>query len=1114
MLRNSLFIALALIIFACKENTESKSNYQTNTDNTEEESPLFEKVDLAHSGLEFSNSLQHDVGSMENLFDYDYFYNGAGVGLEDLNNDGLLDVFFCGNQVANRLFLNEGNMKFRDVSDQAGISSNKGWSTGVTFVDIDGNGWMDIYVTQGGPRRAEDRKNSLYINQKDGTFTEEAESYGLADTGIGTQSAFFDFDNDGDLDCVVMNENELYGIDPINLFRILKENPELQTVNSSHLYRNDGGKYTDVTVQAGIQRPIFGLGLSVTDINRDGWLDIYIASDYFIPDALFINNKNGSFTDKIKDYTQQISYYGMGIDIADINNDNLQDIFVLDMASSDHVRSKTLMASMSTGRFDYLVNKADFQHQYMYNSLQLNLGNNQFNNIAQLSEMANTDWSWAVILSDFDHDEYKDAFITNGYRRYALDNDLQRSVFEAKQKYRGRVPLEVKNQLYNEMPSEKLGNILYRNNGGLEFKNVAPGWGIGDLSFSNGAATGDLDNDGDLDMVVNNMDDNAFLYKNLAVDQNRGNYLGVALEGSHSEPFATVEVFYGENQQMVEVRRVRGYMSSLEDKAHFGLGKTSKLDSVKVTWLGGKSETIADVSANKTIVFNERNATASDELKTNNSHTLFAPASQRYGLDFEHRENVYDDFETEILLPYKQSAMGPFISTADINGDGKEDIHVGGASGYPGAIYLNSGRDFKKLSSEALDNDRAYEDMESVFFDLEGDGDMDLFIVSGGNEHAASSSLYEDRVYLNDGKGNFSRLQMETLSKSRLSGKTVTALDYDKDGDHDILVGNRIIPQQYPKHSPSVLYENREGILIDVTSEIAPELNDFGIVNKTIKTDYDNDGWIDFIAVGEWTGIGLFRNEEGNFKLMPAANTELNNKGWWFDILETDINNDGLKDYVVGNAGMNIKFKSSAEKPFKVFATDFDDNGTNDIVLSKKYHDTYVPVRGRECSSQQMPFIKEKFPTYSEFANASLGDIYGEKLDVSYEKEVNEFKSIVLINRGDGKFDKSVLPVEAQMFPTLDISTFDFNNDGYEDLILSGNIYETEVETPRLDAISGLVLLSDGKENFIPLPHYESGLYLKGNVKSAGIIQLGEENLFLNTTNNGPFGVHKILPLN
>ena len=1101
---------LFLLIMSCKTDTSNDDNKAIQLEE-KTAAPLFEKLDAAHSGIEFANTLQHDVASRENLFDYDYFYNGAGLGLEDLNNDGLLDVFFCGNQVDNKLYLNKGNLQFQDITESSGIRQGNGWSTGVTFVDINQDNWMDIYVTQGGPRPSDQRKNLLFINKQDGSFSEQAEKYGLADTGIGTQSAFFDMDKDGDLDCIVMNENELYGVDPINLFRILEENPQLRYHNSSHLYRNDNGKFTDITAQAGLQRPIFGLGLSVGDINNDGWLDIYIASDYYIPDALFINNGDGTFSDQIKDYTQQISYYGMGVDVADINNDNLQDIFVLDMASSDHVRSKTLMASMSTGRFDYLVNKADFHYQYMYNSLQLNAGNNKFNNIAQLSEISNTDWSWAVILSDFDHDQYKDIFITNGYRRYALDNDLQRSVFEAKQQYRGQVPLVVKAQLYNQMPSEKLPNILYKNHKGLKFKNTAASWGLNDLSFSNGAAAGDLDNDGDLDLVINNMDENAFLYKNLASEQKLGNYLKVKLDGNLSESFAKIKVYYGEESQLVETKRVRGYMSALDNDAHFGMGSVDMIDSIVVSWESGKMEKRVDIPVNQTITFNETQA--GDLVSSKDvSKELFKSSNEKYGIDFIHRENYYDDFEKEILLPYKQSEQGPFITKGDVNGDGLEDFFVGGAGGQSGAIYINNGSRFQIHNIPAFKEDRAYEDMEAVFFDLDGDRDLDLYVVSGGNEHAEFSSLYADRVYKNDGQGNFSRIDMPALNKFPKSGKTVSSIDFDKDGDWDLIVGNRIIPQNYPKHTPSVIYENLNGELKEVTSQIAPDLMDFGIINKLIQTDFNNDGWQDFIAVGEWTPIGLFENQQGSFTLKKDSDSPLEDRGWWFSIEETDVNNDGLSDYVVGNVGLNIKFKSSSEKPFKIYATDFDDNGTNDIVLSKKYHENYVPVRGRECSSQQMPFIKEKYPTYSEFANASLTDIYGDKLTTSYENEATEFRSVVLVNKGDGNFEKHILPVEAQLFPTLSILSLDINNDDYDDLILSGNIYETEVETPRLDAISGLILISDKKNNYKPLPYWQTGLYLRGNIKSTELLEMKGRTILVNTENNGPVGVHSMLP--
>ncbi|NAY92916.1 hypothetical protein GTQ34_13415 [Muricauda sp. JGD-17] len=1073
---------------------------------------VFQKLDAVQSGVDFSNTISHDVGTMNNLFDYDYFYNGAGVGMEDVNNDGLLDVFFCANQVPNRLYINQGNLKFKDATDSANINVGKNWSNGVTFVDINVDGNMDIYVSQGGPNTRDNRKNLMFINQGDGTFQERAEELGLADMGISTQSVFFDFDKDGDLDCLVMNENELYGMDPITFGRYVNANQETIYFNSSHLYRNDGGQFVDVTKESGLQKPIFGLGLIVSDINEDGWMDIYMASDYYLPDVLYLNNQDGTFTDNIEESTQQISFYGMGIDIADVDNDDLQDIFVLDMAANDHVRSKTLMASMNTKRFDYLVNKAGFHYQYMYNSLQKNIGSGKFNNISQLSGVANTDWSWSVLMNDFDLDGHKEIHVTNGYRRYALDNDLQRKVFEARRKYGSQVPLEVKQRLYESMPSEKLPNIMYKRNADLIFKNVSKEWGMGDFSFSNGAASGDLDNDGDLDIIINNMDEEAFVYQNLSVEKNLGNYLKVIPKGNSSEEFAKVEIKVADNSQMIEVKRVRGYRSSQENSALFGLGSNSKVDTVTVYWKNGMVEQKFNVPANSTLTFNKENATIQTKPESKQGKFFSKGIHQIEGLDFTHRENAFDDFEEEILLPYKQSNIGPFITKGDVNGDGLMDVHIGGASGQPGQIFIQTGNGFKKMVSPALSNDAQFEDMESVFFDFDGDKDLDLYVVSGGNEFAEHSSYHADRLYINNGTGQFIKKEADALKSYPKNGKAVAIIDFDKDGDNDILVGNRVIPKKYPNPQPSTLYENRNGELVDVTQKIAPQLLNFGIVNDIQTTDVNNDGWEDFITVGEWTGVGVFINTNGSFQNISEDDELLQERGWWFSVHETDVNKDGLKDYIVGNVGLNIKFKASPEKPFKVYATDFDDNGTNDIVLSKKYHDTYVPVRGRECSSQQMPFIKEKFETYSEFANASLVDIYGEKLENSYENSVTEFQSIVLINRGNNDFEKRILPIEVQAFPLLDCAFFDINNDGYEDIVTAGNIYETEVETPRLDAISGVILLSNGKDGYTSVPQQVSGLLLEGNVKCLETLSnSSREQFLLSASNDGPLRTYKLL---
>ena len=1086
-----LFFILLLVMLSlmgCKTDGENQQSIEFG----------FEKINSDHSNVTFSNDLTHDVNTKSNLFDFDYFYNGSGVAAIDVNNDDLPDLFFTANQVQNRLYLNKGDFVFEDITESAGINAGKQWSNGITVVDINGDGYDDIYISQGGPYESGKRKNLLYVNNGDLTFTERAESFGLADQGISTQSAFFDYDRDGDLDCIVMNESSLYGYDPISFQRRILERPQDYYESFSHLYRNDGGKFVDVSKEAGITKPTFGLGLAISDLNEDGYPDIYIANDYYLPDNLYINRKNGSFSDRIKTHINHTSFFGMGVDIADINNDGAQDIFVLDMASQDHVRSKTLMASMDVPSFNLLTDAFGFAHQYMFNSLHLNNEQGRFDNIAHLAQVAKTDWSWTALMEDLDLDGHRDIFITNGYRKYALDNDFKAKVNQARQDHNGDVPQSIKLKLYNEMPTESLPNILYRNTGTTSFVDIADQVGLSESTYSNGAALVDLDRDGDLDMVINNIDQPALLYRNNASEAN--NYLSVEV----SEPILTckrIEAHCQNKTMSYEPSVTRGYRSALEPIAYFGLGMIEVVDSLVVYWADGTRSVQTDISANQKLNVSKQTAQAYVEQRGSTKFKRFSPSA--LGINYKHQENEYDDFETEILLPQKQSTIGPCMAQTDLNGDGVKDFYVGGASGQPGVLYLSDGGSFSVNVQEAFTADANHEDVDALFFDIDGDGDKDLYVMSGGNEQPQGSDYYRDRIYLNSGSGSYVKDDQPALATITYSGGAIRALDYDGDGDQDLIVGNRIIPQSYPIAAPSFLLRNDNGTLVDITQEHFEDLSsDPEIINDIELADVDKDGDTDVMLVGEWSGIRLYMNQGGEYKLSQHDNLS-GLTGWWYSITSTDINGDGMDDFVIGNVGKNIKHKASKDKPFKIYAEDFDETGTIDIVLTSHYKNEEVPVRGRECSSQQMPFIAEKFETYNEFANASIIDIYGkDEVSNAYAREVVTFESVILIAQSDGSYQVQSLPHQAQAFPALGGLSMDVNADNVDDLLLLGNIYNTEVETPRLDAGTGLVLLSDGVSG------YEAGscpdycFYAAGNTKELQSIQIGGENYLIALSND------------
>jgi len=1096
MNRYFFLAALTIFLLSCSGDSTSKNGGK----NAVHTGKLFTKLSVNESGVDFKNTLIEDVNSDFNILSFDFYFNGAGVAIGDINNDGLDDLFFSANTGPNKLYLNQGDMKFKDITKEAGIAVGN-WSTGVNMVDVNRDGMMDIYVCQAGPDNTPGaRANLLYINKGNNKFKEEAAKYGLADQRLSMHSVFFDFNKDGLIDCYVMNESKYVRMEIERVIEDLKNINNLRAASGT-LYKNVNGKFVDVSLEAGILKYGFGLGLAVSDFNNDGWPDIYVANDYSAPDMMWINQKNGTFKDEIKKRTDQTSWFSMGIDVADINNDGHLDIGVVDMSTQDHVYGKTLMAPMSPELFEYTHETLGFQRQHMFNSMQISQGNGTYSNIAGMTKTLSTEWSWASLFADFDNDGDKDYYVSNGYKRCHRDNDFQIKLRKVRKENNNDVPADLRQKLYDQIPTYKTKNMLFRNDGYADFVNNAEAWGVDDSSFSNGAAYGDLDNDGDLDLVVNNIDDFAFIYRN----ESRANYLRLSLEGMNYPYGTRVTVHHGDSKQLQEYNPVRGYQSKVEDKIHFGLGNIEKIDSMIVVWPNQKVEKFYDLKVNQELSVDFKNAKRQRVYRNAGKKVLFAKATP---IDFKHTENKFDDFKKEILLPYKQSTLGPFVSHADVDGNGLEDIYVGGGAGQAGALYLQKpGENWTKSSASTFRRHAASEDMKSIFFDADADGDLDLYVVSGGSEFKENAKVLQDRLYKNDGKGNFSD-HSKSLPKLNFAGMKVANADYDGDGDQDLFVSGRIIPQKYPYPAKSVLLENRNGKFVDVSADQDEALVNAGIINDAIWMDVDQDEDLDLVLAGEWTDIKCFENKDGKLSLKDL---NIDKKGWWFSLKSIDVDNDGDLDLIGGNLGLNSKFSASDKKPFRVYANDFDGNGTCDVILAKDYKGKEVPVRGRQCSSEQMPFISEQFETYSDFANAGISDILDlDKLEESVSLDANSFESSVFINDGNGNFSSFTLPKQAQAFPIWGIESHDLNNDGFLDIILTGNIYGMEIETPRLDAGKGLVLLNNGKGGFYPLTPQESGILIKGDMRDVALLDSeANKKILVTTRNNESILTHK-----
>lgn len=1046
------------------------------------QNPLFELLAPEKTGLLFKNQIIEN--EKINILTYEYFHNGGGVAIGDINKDGLPDVYLTGNLAPNRLFLNKGNFIFEDITNSSGTSGSKGWNTGVTMVDINNDGWLDIYVCVSGNLPDPYRANQLFVNNQNGTFTERAAEFGIADTGYATQAAFFDFDTDGDLDLFILNHN----IFPINNFNPKEARSQHDPNVGDKLYRNDNGFFTDVSLSAGIHtNPLgYGLGVSIGDLNNDQLPDIYVANDFIEHDYCYLNNGDGTFSDIIKTGFPQISQFSMGTDVADFNNDGWMDIISVDMVAEENYRQKTTMRPMDRTVFYYAIEDG-FHYQYMHNALQLNRGNGHFSNISKLAGVSNTDWSWAPLFLDLDLDGHKDLVITNGYKKDISNKDYV--AFE-KQKIKEFQSNKLTNAelfraLLEAAPVTKIQNYVFRNNGDYTFSKMNAQWGFEQKAFSNGAAYGDLDNDGDLDLVINNIDENAFLFRNNAVEQERGNFLKIGLSGSDSNPFgigARVALHLEDKIQYFEVHLTRGFQSSVDPNITVGLGKAKKIDKVVVTWPDGKITEVKDLAANQFVKISYETAFLPGS-EVISASPWFEDLTGKVDPPAIHIENSFDDFEYEVLLPHKMSNWGPALAVGDVNGDQLPDFYLGGASAFAGQLFLqNETGQFEERSIASFEQHAVYEDLDASFFDADVDGDLDLYVVSGGNEFELGSSFYQDRLYLNDGSGNFS-FAKDALPEFYTSGSVVRPFDFDADGDLDLFVGGRMQPRQYPKPASSEILINENGTFKRGTESIAPELADLGMVTDAIWCDFDQDQDVDLIIAGEWMPITFFENKNGQF-LKVSKNSLTNEVGWWFSIDAADFDQDGDLDFIGGNLGTNYKYKTTPDAPFQVFLNDFDENGHLDIVLGYFEAGALYPVRGRQCSSEQMPFIKEKFPTYDLFGQANLYEIYGESsLEESLNYKATNFQSIFIENLGKGNFKWHPLPVEAQFAAINDCIIRDFNEDGALDILIAGNLFASEVETPRNDAGVGYVLLGNGRGDFEALPPYTTGLYLPFDVR-------------------------------
>ena len=1074
-----------------------------------QEETLFRSIASSHSGLEFSNDIEDS--KEQSILLYSNFYGGAGVAIVDFDQDGLQDIFLAGNLVPDRLYKNLGNLKFQDVTQEAGIMDDGSWSSAAIITDVNNDGLPDLYVTaELYDDLPELRANKLYLNMGGMAFKESASKYGIADQERSRGATFFDYDNDGFLDLYLLNQPP----NPGNYSKFSGTNL-LQDKWSPRLYKNvNGTHFIDVTEEAGVLKPAYPNAAVAADLNNDGWQDLYVANDYDAPDFVLINNSDGTFTESAHQSLPHMSYYSMGVDIADINNDGLLDIMTLDMVAEDNYRQKSNMGGMYPEVFWKLVENGG-HYQYMFNTLQLNHGNNSFGNIAQLAGVSNTDWSWSNLIADFDNDGWKDIHVTNGLLRDIRNSDIAKTFpkqvkkivndYIAKEPQAKEVPLfeimDIEQEL-NSHPSVPLSNYVYKNNGDLTFEKVSSKWGLDEPTFSNGSAYADLDNDGDLDLVINNINDEVSLFEN----RSNSNFLRVRLVDDihrYTTLGSRIEIQTQEGKQIIEQTSSRGMYSSSEQIAHFGLGSENLIETVKVTWPDGSVQKLENIAANQLLEIRKSKLPIIEKSESTREASYDVIPGERLGIDFIHTENEFNDFDRQVLLPHKLSQLGPALAVGDINGDGMEDFYIGGASGQRPSLFLQDAIGLFNARDNDFIGDEVYEDIDATFFDFDNDGDLDLYVVSGGNSFPSRNKNYLDRLYINNGIGEFERSK-DIIPRILESGACVRPKDFDNDGDMDLFIGARHNPWDYPSPSISRILENQEGVFKDITRSWAPDLIFNGLVTDAIWYDYDDDGKSDLVVVGEWMPITFYRNtnegfiEDNEVSFLKENGEMIKSNGWWNHIALVDFDQDGVQEILCGNLGKNYKYKANQEEPFEVHYDDFDQNGQKDIVLSYYNFGSRFPLRGRSCSMEQIPGLREKFPTYDLFAKAELSEVYDPQgLAQALHLESFIFDHVILSQKENGVFEVTSLSSPFQISSINASAIFDDQN-----FLVAGNMSHAEIETPKNDAsVGGVIKSSNGVLNY--RSPKSTGIYLKGDVRHIKEINIAGQSNWLVANNDG-----------